>query len=366
MSSRKIVTAGTIVVSILSATAVSAWTGPSASPPGGNVAAPINVGSTNQIKNASIGVNGISVFGNSVLSGLGVGTGRYLNFDYTSGGTSGAGLSGYGIRDNNGTLEFKNSGGTWASLQSLIFAGGSQWATGTGGAIYYNGGNVGIGTPTPEATLHVMRGTAPGGTAIFSGTTNLSHFNWSVSEDTYIRGGKSTSRVIINDTASGNVLIAEGGGNVGIGTAAPQQKLDVLGTAAVDYLRIDPQDGTNEGGEIQLVGSGSYGAFQFDNYQGHARIHTLGSGKYFEVIGGSGIRANAFLYSSDKRLKGMIWPLRDGLTKVSALNPVSFTWKDGMESGMGGKEDIGFIAQEVEAIVPEVVHTDENGMKSID
>src|SRR3954468_21431386 len=97
-----------------------AWTGPTASAPNNNVAAPINVGNVDQVKNANLGVNNISVFGNALLSGLGVGVGRYLNFDYTTLGTGGTGSAGYGIRDNAGTLEFKNSGGTWQSLQTAI------------------------------------------------------------------------------------------------------------------------------------------------------------------------------------------------------------------------------------------------------
>ncbi len=51
-----------------------AWTGPTQAPPNGNVSAPVNVGTTNQVKNASLSVNGLAVFGNSLLSG----TSRYL------------------------------------------------------------------------------------------------------------------------------------------------------------------------------------------------------------------------------------------------------------------------------------------------
>ena len=108
--------------------------------------------------------------------------------------------------------------------------GGSQWAT-SGSTINYASGNVGINTSSPSGKLHVV-GVSSLGTAVFGGTTNASHFNYNgdSSEDTYIRGGKTTSRVIINDSASGVVLLAQGGGNVGIGTGLPTAKLHVAGT----------------------------------------------------------------------------------------------------------------------------------------
>jgi len=100
---------GVIFGSIFFTMFVGAWTGPSQTAPAGNVSAPINVGSTDQVKNGNIGVNGLAVFGNSLLQGS-----AYLNWGAT------AGSAGYGIRDNAGILEFKNSGGSWASLQSII------------------------------------------------------------------------------------------------------------------------------------------------------------------------------------------------------------------------------------------------------
>lgn len=102
-----------------------AWTGPAAAPPDGNVDAPLNVGSADQVKNAGLSLNALAVFGNAILSG----TSRYLNF-----GTS-AGSSGYGIRDNAGTMEFKNSGGTWGSflsstgVSSITFTDGTTQTT---------------------------------------------------------------------------------------------------------------------------------------------------------------------------------------------------------------------------------------------
>ncbi len=48
-----------------------AWVGPKAgvNPPGGNVAAPINIGPTAQQKSGTLGVNGLGVFGQSIFNG---------------------------------------------------------------------------------------------------------------------------------------------------------------------------------------------------------------------------------------------------------------------------------------------------------
>ena len=84
-------------------------------------------------------------------------------------------------------------------------------------------GKVGIGTASPTANLDVV------GSSIFRGTVHHSWFNYSTGEDTYIRGGKSTSKVYINDSNAADVVIASGGGNVGIGTTTPSAKLEVNG-----------------------------------------------------------------------------------------------------------------------------------------
>ena len=139
---------GIPLVALLSFTLVAAWTDPTEAPPNGNVAAPINVGSTAQVKNGGLGVNTLTVFGNSLFGGS-TGSNAYLNFGATGG------SSGYGIRDNGGLLEFKNSGGSWASLQSTIFSLVGTWVA-SGNNIYNtNSDNVGIGTIGPQAKLDV-------------------------------------------------------------------------------------------------------------------------------------------------------------------------------------------------------------------
>ena len=63
--------------------------------------------------------------------------------------------------------------------------------------------------------------------------------------------------------------------------------------------------------------------------------------------GGSGV--------SDKRLKDKIKNIEGSLEKILAMNPVEFDWREGHEEvhSNSGK-DIGFIAQEIEKIQPEL------------
>jgi C1q domain len=98
-------------------------------------------------------------------------------------------------------------------------------------------GRIGIGVLAPTAQLDVARGTAFDGTAIFRGSTHVSHFNYATNEDTYIRGGKNGANVYINDVV--------GLGFVGIGTSNPQAKLHI----SQGSLRVDALAGL---GNIQL------------------------------------------------------------------------------------------------------------------
>lgn len=139
--------AGAVIGNSFASAIAIAWTGPSDPPPAGNVAAPVNVGAIAQLKDGTLGVNGLAVFGNTILQGS-----SYLNFGPT------AGTAGYGVRDNAGVLEFKNSGGSWASLQSTVstlVGSSSPWVT-SGTNIYNaNSGNVGIGMVSAVAKLDV-------------------------------------------------------------------------------------------------------------------------------------------------------------------------------------------------------------------
>jgi len=69
---------------------------------------------------------------------------------------------------------------------------------------------------------------------------------------------------------------------------------------------------------------------------------------------------------SDARLKKDVEDVLDATAKVNALHPVFYNWNDRASLNPGMKE-IGFIAQELEAVLPHVVRTldDEMGTKTV-
>lgn len=67
-------------------------------------------------------------------------------------------------------------------------------------------------------------------------------------------------------------------------------------------------------------------------------------------------------YSSDRRLKDNIKNIDSALSKVNAINGVSFDWNS--KSDKTGK-DYGVIADEIEKILPELVTTRDTGYKAV-
>jgi len=74
------------------------------------------------------------------------------------------------------------------------------------------------------------------------------------------------------------------------------------------------------------------------------------------------VKANAFLYSSDRKLKRNIYSLEQAIDKVTQLRGVTYYWSD---PSAGKEQQIGLIAQEVEAVYPQLVRTGSDGLKSV-
>ncbi|MBL7748490.1 MAG: hypothetical protein JNM19_13720, partial [Chitinophagaceae bacterium] len=87
-----------------------------------------------------------------------------------------------------------------------------------------------IGTGAPTHTLEVGLADLFGGSQGvlgIRGTNYMSHFNYGVNEDVFIRGGKTGSNVLISDLA--------GLGNVGIGTSTPDVNTKLTLQTPGDY-----------------------------------------------------------------------------------------------------------------------------------
>jgi len=126
---------------------------------------------------------------------------------------------------------------------------------------------------------------------------------------------------------------------VGIGITSPGKKLDVRGTIRSTAANND----ISLSDELPGYGANSYG-----NLKASANHIYLSIGNSY--IGY--INSSAQLNASDARLKENVATLTGALDKVNQLRGVSFNWID---SERGEGTHIGFIAQELEAVYPELV-----------
>ena len=159
--------------------------------------------------------------------------------------------------------------------------------------------NVGIGLTAPTARLHIgnsnttglrVEGPSSSGTGTLAGSF----------------GGYGDFSIDASGFVSGRLVVKENG-NVGIGTATPDNKLSVNGSA-------------------DKTGGGSWGTF------------------------------------SDRRLKDLDGSFVSGLSQVLRINPVRYRYKE--ENGMNihdSEEHIGLVAQEVQSVIPEAVTENSKG-----
>ncbi len=121
--------------------------------------------------------------------------------------------------------------------------GGSLW-TQSGSNIYYNSGNVAIGTSNPRERLIVKMGGTAWGSPHFSleayGSTNKWDFTVG-GQDKFFIGYNEVSKFTMQTT-----------GSLGLGTTTPSAKLDIYGNKTQPALRIRGE-GYREGGNICIA-----------------------------------------------------------------------------------------------------------------
>ena len=101
----------------------------------------------------------------------------------------------------------------------------------------------------------------------------------------------------------------------------------------------------------------------FSGNRGGSAAIKLGSGG--DIVASNDV--TAYGSPSDIRFKENVKPLENALDRVLKLQGVTFDWKEDSETRMyiNLKEDIGFIAQQVQEVVPELVRQNDNGYLSL-
>jgi hypothetical protein len=273
-------------------------------------------------------------------------------------------------------------------------------------AIKADGGNVGIGTATPNDKFHVVGGiystslTTPINTNIgavqigYDGTNGV------------IRTWNSSPLIISTynyqafETTGSERLRITGTGNIGIGTTSPGARLDIAGgdlyvrTGGILYANtFSPYSGNMTialgGSGNNLIVSGGNVGIGTTTDAGYT-LNVAGNAQFIKsststamVVGLSGVTGSiirfsynggfvgsistdgsntAYNTSSDYRLKEQVRAIDNPLEKVLKLNPVNFKYKNSKTV-----QD-GFIAHEIQEILPYLVTGEKDGeqMQEVD
>ncbi|ELP94813.1 hypothetical protein EIN_247070 [Entamoeba invadens IP1] len=104
-----------------------------------------------------------------------------------------------------------------------------------------------------------------------------------------------------------------------------------------------------------------YAPQAFDPKEDFIRIETLSSQMKQLHIFGEIFAENGFLVRSDMRSKTNITAIKSALESIMSLSGVTYSYKDDLNN-----RKYGFIAQEVEKIIPDLVTKDDTGNLSVD
>jgi hypothetical protein len=169
----------------------------------------------------------------------------------------------------------QQDGGT---LTTTINSGVSQWTT-TGNNIYYNTGNVGIGTDLPARALHVKSGNDTVRLQSTGSNTKIEMVNTGSSTNEF---GFLSNNFFVSPDGTERMRI-ESSGNVGIGTDNPAEKLHISRADVGTLARFATQDGTNNP-SLQLsttatgvkarsaFGTGIVGSFEIETAGGSSYL----------------------------------------------------------------------------------------------
>jgi hypothetical protein len=159
-----------------------------------------------------------------------------------------------------------------------------------------------------------------------------------------------------------NVTGTKGYGNVAYNSS----------TGVITYTRVsnvDIKDALIAGSGIVIEANGRISSSSVVGTATDLQVSSLGVGTAASGLAGE-IRATndiTAFYSSDRNLKTNIHVITNALIKLDDINGVSFDWNDAALAMYPDRtyNDIGVIAQEIEAVLPQVVTTRDTGYKAV-
>jgi hypothetical protein len=211
-------------------------------------------------------------------------------------------------------------------------------------------GNVGIGTSSPDNNSGykalTISGTDGGGQIYWKSTTySVTAYAGADSNGGYI--ATLTNHALILRTNNTERMRITGTGELIVGassTVGTGGKMQVYSTSDTLYVQSNVNDAwsaivTN----VQYTATNLV-AFQYGNTTNVGSIATNGTGVTYGT-------------ASDYRLKENIVPMTGALATVAQLKPVTYKWKS------DGSDGQGFIAHELQTVVPAAVHGVKDGLK---
>ena len=214
-------------------------------------------------------------------------------------------------------------------------------------------GRLGIGTTSPGTQLHIANNTTPPIIRLQTDSGGLGGLAW-----LYTSSGSNKGTLTLDINAAEMRMSAGESGNTYFQTfytnGSERARIDSSGNLLV---------GTTTVGETTSVGvrarpDGVLRSTRVDtvNTASTLDVYSTGASAYRFYVGMAGTvyaTSTTITAISDQRFKENIRDLDDGLDVVMALKPRKFDWKEG--KGQNIKDARGFIAQEFEQVLPDMV-----------
>jgi hypothetical protein len=243
--------------------------------------------------------------------------------------------------------------------------------------LYFNGTKLGIGTSSPSYDFTVVStaqvaggftGSNVNGMVVKFASTSTNGHDYGIGSNFVT----ATGELAIYDYTAGATRVYIGGtGGVSIGntTDPGATNLSVTGAIIAGPTSVSTGQGTfykSIDGTVLSLYSAAAGFSGYNLLINTARAANAGFDliqaqangvTQFRVTGAGVIYAQNIVIQSlsDNRLKENVVNAKEGLDVITALRPVRFDWKLGY--GNDRKNQLGFIAQEMEAVFPEAVDT---------